>query len=52
MNLKIITKNHAADIEIGFLTNRFQSRIGNGHADSVGVMLTVTLNSPTFNILN
>ena len=26
-NLRIITKNHPADPEIGFLTNRFQSRM-------------------------
>ena len=27
MNLTIITKNHAADPELGFLQNRFQSRM-------------------------
>ena len=27
MNLRIITKNHEADSEIGFLKNRFQSRM-------------------------
>ena len=33
MNLKIITKNHVADEEIGFLTKTMR----NGDADTVGV---------------
>ena len=35
MNLRIITKNHAADLEIGFLTRSISN--WNGHADNVGV---------------
>ena len=34
MNLRIITKNRAADPEIGFLTKSISKP--NGHADSVG----------------
>ena len=38
MNSRIITKSHAAEPEIGFLTKSISKPYGrNGHADSVGV---------------
>ena len=39
MNLRIITKNHAAEPEIGFYHKiGFEAKwLRNGHADSVGV---------------
>ena len=40
MNLRIITKNHGANPEIGFLTKSISQPYGPygmGHADSVGV---------------
>ena len=37
MDLRIITKNHAADPEIGFLTKSISRPCRNGHAASVGV---------------
>ena len=44
MNLRIITKNHAADPEIGFLTKSISKPNcrGNGHTDSVGVIIKLS----------
>ena len=49
MNLRIITKNHAADPEIGFLKKIDYKAVWprNGYADSVGVKC-VFKNSYTF----
>ena len=41
MNLRILTKNHAADSEIGFLTKSKAVWLRNGYADSVGAKFKV-----------
>ena len=41
MNLRIVTKNHASDPEIGFLDLKVQW-LRNSHADSVGVKSFLT----------